>query len=75
VLRYAPPWLAALFSAILFGFAHWQPGNAGAIAPLAAGGIALATVYYRSGSLVASMLTHSLFNTFTVVAVLVFHQT
>jgi membrane protease YdiL (CAAX protease family) len=73
-LRYVPAWLAAAISAILFGFAHWQPGNAGAIAPLAAGGIVLATVYYRSGSLIASMTTHALFNLFTVVLVIVFHQ-
>lgn len=73
-LRYMPDWLAVLLSATAFGFAHWQPGNAGAIAPLAAGGIVLATVYYRSGSLVASMVTHGIFNAFTVVLVLVFHQ-
>jgi membrane protease YdiL (CAAX protease family) len=74
VLRYTPAWFAALFSAGLFGLAHFQPGNAGAILPLSAGGVVLATVYYRSGSLPASMLSHSLFNSFTVVAILVFHQ-
>jgi membrane protease YdiL (CAAX protease family) len=73
-LRYTPVWAAALASAVLFGFAHWQPGNAGAIAPLAAGGLVLATVYYRSGSLTASMIAHAIFNAFTVVLVLVFHQ-
>lgn len=72
--RYSPAWVAAVLSSILFGVAHWQPGNAGAIVPLIAGGIVLATVYYRSGSLIASMITHSLFNSFTVVLVLVFHQ-
>jgi membrane protease YdiL (CAAX protease family) len=69
LLRYMPVWLAVLLSATLFGFAHFAPGNAGAIVPLIAGGAVLAVVYYRSGSLVASMITHSLFNAFTVVAV------
>lgn len=73
-LRYMPAWTAVALSAIVFGLAHIQPGNAGAIAPLAAGGVVLATVYYRTGSLVASMMTHAIFNAFTVVLVLVFHQ-
>ncbi len=73
-LRYVPAWVAILLSALIFGCAHWQPGNAGAIAPLAAGGIVLAAVYYRTGSLIASMITHAIFNSFTVVLVLVFHQ-
>ncbi len=74
LLRYAPVTVAVLLSSILFGFAHWQPGNAGAIAPLAASGIVLAAVYYRTGSLTASMLTHALFNLITVVFVLGLHQ-
>ena len=74
LLRYLPAWLAVVLSAIAFGGSHFQPGNAGAIAPLAAGGAVLALVYYRSGSLVASMLTHAIFNSVTVVAILVFHQ-
>jgi membrane protease YdiL (CAAX protease family) len=73
--RYAPVWVAVLGSSVLFGLAHWQPGNAGALIPLAAAGAVLALVYYRSGSLVASMLTHAMFNGVTVVLVLVFHQT
>ena len=73
--RYLPAAAAVLLSAIVFGLVHWQTGNAGAIAPLVAGGVVLAVVYYRSGSLVASMITHALFNAFTVTAVLVFHQT
>ncbi|HEV2737942.1 MAG TPA: type II CAAX endopeptidase family protein [Candidatus Elarobacter sp.] len=72
--RYLPVWVAVPGSAILFGLAHWQPGNAGAILPLAAAGAVLALVYYRSGSLVASMLTHAIFNSVTVVLVVVFHQ-
>jgi membrane protease YdiL (CAAX protease family) len=67
--RYMPAWLAIVLSGTLFGLAHWQPGNAGAILPLIAGGIVLGTVYYRSGSLPASMITHALFNGFTVAAI------
>ena len=74
ILRYTPPWVAAVLSAIIFGLAHLQPGNAGAIAPLIAGGIVLAAVYYRTGSLAASMITHAAFNAFTVVLVVGFHQ-
>ena len=72
--RYTPVWVAVVVSAIIFGLSHWQPGNAGAIAPLCAGGIVLALVYVRTGSLVASMLTHAAFNLVTVVLVLVLHQ-
>ncbi|HEY6235640.1 MAG TPA: type II CAAX endopeptidase family protein [Candidatus Elarobacter sp.] len=74
VRRYLPPWFAIGVTGFVFGLAHIQPGNAGAIAPLAAGGVVLTWVYYRSGSLVASMLTHASFNLVTVVLVLVFHQ-
>jgi membrane protease YdiL (CAAX protease family) len=73
--RYLPVWVAVLGSAVLFGLAHWQPGNAGALIPLGAAGAVLALVYYRTGSLVASMLTHAAFNGVTVVLVIVFHQT
>jgi len=75
LLRYMPVWLAVSCSAALFGLAHFQPGNTGAILPLIAGGAVLALVYYRSGSLVSSMLTHSLFNAFTVIAVAFGHAT
>ena len=74
ILRYVPVAGAIVLSAIVFGFAHLQPGNAGAIAPLAAAGLVLAAVYYYSGSLVASMLAHGLFNLVTVVAVVAFHS-
>jgi len=75
ILRYVPVSGAVVASAVIFGAVHWQPGNAGAIFPLIASGIVLALVYYRTVSLPASMITHGLFNAFTVVAVLVFHQT
>jgi membrane protease YdiL (CAAX protease family) len=75
LLRYLPAWAAVLSSAIVFGLVHYQPGNAGALAPLAAGGVVLALVYYFSRSLVASMITHATFNACTVVVVLALHQT
>jgi CAAX protease family protein len=74
LLRYLPLWLAVPLSGVLFGLAHWQPGNGGAIAPLAAVGIVLAALYYRTASLVPVMLAHALFNSLTVVAVVVLHQ-
>ena len=72
--RYLPAWFAIIVTGVVFGFAHLQPGNAGAIAPLSVGGIVLTWVYYRSGSLVASMLTHASFNLVPVVLIVGFHQ-
>lgn len=72
--RYMPGWAAIVAGGIVFGLAHVQPGNAGAIAPLAAGGMVLAWVYYRTGSLFASMITHATFNLVPVVLILGFHQ-
>jgi len=76
LLRYLPLWLAVVLSAAVFGLAHGvgQPGNSGALFPLAAGGAVLALVYYYSRSLTASMITHATFNLFTVVLVVAFHQ-
>ena len=59
LLRYLPVWIAAGVSGIVFGMVH---GSVSAFLPLACSGIVLAYVYYRSGSLTASMLTHALFN-------------
>ncbi len=77
LLRYLPLWLAVVLSSTLFGLAHGigQPGNGGALFPLAVSGAALALVYYYSRSLTASMVTHATFNLLTVVLVLAFHQT
>jgi membrane protease YdiL (CAAX protease family) len=63
LLRYSPVWLAALVSGVLFGISH---GSLSAFVPLAASGIVLAYVYYRSGSLTASMISHALFNLINV---------
>ena len=72
--RYLPGWFAVIVTGFVFGFAHVQPGNAGAIAPLIAGGMVLSWVYFRSGSLVASMITHAFFNLVPVVLIIGFHQ-
>lgn len=72
--RYVPAWAAIALSGIVFGLFHMQEGNAGVIMPLAAGGIVLGIVYYWSGSLTASILTHAFFNAATFFAVAVLHQ-
>ncbi len=63
ILRYAPVWVAATISGVIFGLSH---GSSTAFLPLAGSGIVLAYVYYLSGSLPASMLTHALFNAINV---------
>jgi membrane protease YdiL (CAAX protease family) len=63
LLRYAPVWIAAAISGLLFGISH---GSVSAFLPLAASGIVLAYVYQRSGSLTASMISHALFNLINV---------
>jgi membrane protease YdiL (CAAX protease family) len=66
LLRYLNVGLAAVLSGIVFGIAHF---DSTALFPLACGGIVLAVVYYRSGSLTASMLTHGAFNALNVALV------
>jgi membrane protease YdiL (CAAX protease family) len=63
LLRYLPFWFAAVISGAIFGIAH---GSTTAFLPLAGSGIVLAYVYYRSGSLTASMITHAVFNIINV---------
>jgi len=63
ILRYTPVWAAATLSGIVFGLSH---GSLTAFVPLAGSGIVLAYVYYVTGSLPASMLTHALFNAINV---------
>ncbi|MDQ6925078.1 MAG: CPBP family intramembrane metalloprotease [Candidatus Eremiobacteraeota bacterium] len=72
--RYLPGWFAVVVTGIVFGLSHLQPGNGGAIVPLAVGGVVLTWVYYRTGSLVASMITHACFNLVPVVLIIGFHQ-
>lgn len=60
--RRMPFWPAAACSGLVFGAVHGEPAG---ILPLAAGGIVLASVYARTGSLWASMVTHGTFNAMT----------
>lgn len=66
-LRYGGFWAGAIASGVLFGAAHtdWY-----AFLPLACGGVILCYVYYRTRNAFASMITHALFNSLTVVALL-----
>jgi membrane protease YdiL (CAAX protease family) len=66
-MRFAP---AAAISSLIFGIAHGDPLLA---VPLALGGVALATVYFRTGCYWSNVLSHALFNGFSVIAILVFH--
>ena len=65
--KHMPFGAAALVSSIVFGFAH---GQIGGVAPLAAGGFVLATVYARTGSLWSSMISHGTFNGVTLALLL-----
>ncbi len=66
-LRYGGFWAGAILSGVLFGIAH---GDIFAAVPLALGGIVLCGVYYRTGNIFASMLSHALFNSVSIVALL-----
>jgi uncharacterized protein len=61
--RYFGFWAGAIVSGLCFGVAHGDPIAA---VPLALGGIVLAFVYYRTGNAFASMITHGLFNSYTI---------
>jgi membrane protease YdiL (CAAX protease family) len=71
-LRYVPPPLAILLSALCFGGAHFSPT---ALLPLTGGGVVLGYVYYRTGSLTASMIGHAGFNLFSIVGLVAFKLT
>jgi hypothetical protein len=66
-MRYGGFWGGAILSGVLFGIAH---GDLYAAVPLALGGIVLCGVYYRTGNIFASMLSHALFNALSIVALL-----
>jgi membrane protease YdiL (CAAX protease family) len=72
LLRYAPAGVAAVLSALLFGLAHADPNSLNAVLPLAGGGVVLALVYYRTGALTASMISHAGFNLASVIGLLFF---
>jgi membrane protease YdiL (CAAX protease family) len=65
VMRYGGFWSGAIVSGLIFGAVH---ADKYAFLPLAAGGVILAYVYYRSGNAFTSMITHGLFNAVTVLA-------
>jgi membrane protease YdiL (CAAX protease family) len=69
--RYWGFWTGAIVSGLCFGAAHGDPIAA---LPLALGGIVLAFVYYRTNNAVASMITHGLFNSYTILALIVAPQ-
>jgi len=66
-LRYWGFWGGAILSGVLFGMAH---GDLYALIPLALGGMVLCAVYYRTRNAWMSMLSHALFNTLSIVALL-----
>ena len=63
--RYGGFWLGAVASGILFAAAH---ADKYAFIPLVFGGIILCGVYARTRNAYASMITHGLFNTVSVLA-------
>jgi len=67
VLRRSNFWTAAIVSSILFGLAHITGaltlGALSTIIPLMLGGVILASVYYTTRNAYASMITHAVFNT------------
>ncbi|HZV76124.1 MAG TPA: CPBP family intramembrane glutamic endopeptidase [Candidatus Babeliales bacterium] len=67
-MRYAGFWGGAVLSGILFGIAH---GDLYAAVPLTLGGMVLCGVYYRTGNAYASMISHAIFNTLSIVVLLV----
>jgi hypothetical protein len=66
-LRYTGFWGGAVLSGVLFGIAH---GDLYAAVPLALGGIVLCAVYYRTRNAWSSMISHALFNSLSIVALL-----
>lgn len=66
-LRYGGFWGGTLFSSVLFGLAH---GDLYEALPLALGGAVLCGVYYVSRNAFAPMISHGLFNAFTILALL-----
>ncbi|MBV8489005.1 MAG: CPBP family intramembrane metalloprotease [Candidatus Eremiobacteraeota bacterium] len=64
-LRFGGFWAGAIVSGVLFGIAH---GDLVAAVPLALGGIVLCYVYYRTRNAWASMISHALFNSLSIVA-------
>ena len=66
-LRFGGFWVGAILSGVLFGIAH---GDLYAAIPLALGGMVLCGVYYLTRNILASMFSHALFNTLSIVVLL-----
>lgn len=66
--RYMPVWGAIVLSAVIFAVAHLSFSE---VLPLAVLGIVLGFVYTRSRNLLSSMLVHSLWNSATMVGLLI----
>lgn len=66
-MRYRGFWFGAVLSGLLFGAAH---ADIFAFVPLALGGIVLCAVYYRTRNAYASMVTHGLFNSLSIFALI-----
>jgi membrane protease YdiL (CAAX protease family) len=66
--RYIPMWGAIALSALIFALAHL---NLSEVLPLATLGMVLGFVYVRSGNLLSSILLHSLWNSGTLLSLIV----
>ena len=78
VARYGGFWPAAAISSLIFGLVHVSSSPLDILVfalPLAFGGIVLAVVYTRAKCYWSNVIAHALFNTVSVVAILVFHAT
>lgn len=70
--RYVPMWGAIALSALIFAVAHL---NLSEVLPLATLGIVLGFVYVRSRNLLASMLLHGLWNSGTLLSLVILGNT
>ncbi len=83
IRRYVPTGVAAVLSAVLFGFAHISPSGPADLVPqlvavalpLACGGVVLAYVYVASNCYWSNVITHATFNAASVIAIFFFHAT
>jgi hypothetical protein len=66
-LRFGGFWVGSILSGVLFGLAHT---DLLAAIPLALGGMILCYVYYRTRNAFAPMMTHAMFNGFSVALLL-----
>jgi membrane protease YdiL (CAAX protease family) len=75
--RYGGFWPAAIVSGLFFGLVHVSSSPLDILVfalPLAIGGVLLAGVYARSKCYWSNVIAHALFNSVSVVAILVFHS-